>query len=69
MDGVHILASSLNFVYTNSARDLYFDIRQLTDRAAKATEMEICLHVGFKLVSDGGWHYLWIPHHYTNHNR
>lgn len=40
MDWLHVLASSLNFLYTEGARDLYFEIRELTDSAAKATELK-----------------------------
>lgn len=52
MDWLHVSASSLNFLYTRFARDLYFEIRELTDRAANATELEYaCMVV---TVSDGG---------------
>lgn len=40
MDWLHVLASSLNFLHTEGVRDLYFEIRELTDQAAKATVLK-----------------------------
>jgi len=40
MERLHVLASSLNFLHKEGARDLYFEIRELTDQAATATELK-----------------------------
>lgn len=67
MKWLHVLASCLNFLYWDGARHLYFEIRELIDWAANATELKYaCTLVSRQWVMAD---YLLVPLWYTDHNR
>lgn len=53
-------------LYTGCEGPLFWDKR--ADRLS-SHRAEICLHTGFKAVSDGGWHYFPFPRQYTDQNK